>query len=345
MKIGIIGAGIAGLTAGRELARAGHEVTVVEKSHGFGGRLATEYTGEEKKVILDYGLSFLTAESPEFRGFIAELLNDGLVKVWGDHIWQHDGKQLLETGPNETSGVKYVAEGGMNRIAGYLARSVDIQAGVKAGGVTFIGANRGRKRAWMINLTNYNTVEVDAVIIAAPAPQAYSILLTTRDETDSLKLIREIDEIDYDPVYTLMAGYGELEAPRWDAVTCNDSAVRFVVNEKSKRELPETALVIHSTPDFARNHRDGDPVQAAAEMLKSAGEIAGSWAARPEWSRTCFWRFARAAGSIEKPYMQFASDNAPLAVIGDYFTGNRVDHAYTSGLKLAGDWIETYRSF
>src|SRR5690554_2165755 len=109
MKIGIIGAGIAGLAAGKELALAGHEVTVIEKSRKLGGRLATDYSGGEGEMILDYGLSWLTAQSSEFRGLLAELLEEKIVKVWGDKVWQYDESQLKQVGPHEDGQVKYVA--------------------------------------------------------------------------------------------------------------------------------------------------------------------------------------------------------------------------------------------
>jgi predicted NAD/FAD-dependent oxidoreductase len=41
LNIAIIGAGIAGITAARTLANAGHKVQVFEKSRGAGGRMST----------------------------------------------------------------------------------------------------------------------------------------------------------------------------------------------------------------------------------------------------------------------------------------------------------------
>lgn len=341
MKIGIIGAGIAGLAAGRELARAGHHVTVIEKTHKPGGRLAT--VSQENGLILDYGLSWVTARTDEFRALMAELLEENLVKVWGDAIWHYDEGGLTPTGPNQDEQIKYVAPEGMNRIAAHLSRWVDILPEVKAGGVTFFGPDRIRKKPWVINLTNFDTLQVDAVIVAAPAPQAHSIVMTTRDETEAFTIIREIDEIQYDPVWTLMAGYGDLELPEWDAIRCLDPVLETIVNENSKRDLPETALVIHSSAEFAREHRYSDPSKVASLMLERAAGVIGGWAGRPQWNKLHYWRFARTDRFIDRPYMEFAVDGAPLAVVGDYFGGNLVDHAYSSGVKLARDWIERYR--
>lgn len=45
MRVGIVGAGAAGLAAARELRGQGHAVVVFEKSRGFGGRIATRRVG------------------------------------------------------------------------------------------------------------------------------------------------------------------------------------------------------------------------------------------------------------------------------------------------------------
>lgn len=58
MKIAVIGAGVAGLTAGRILAGSGHEVVVFEKSRGYGGRLATRYAGADNSTKVDHGLPY-----------------------------------------------------------------------------------------------------------------------------------------------------------------------------------------------------------------------------------------------------------------------------------------------
>ncbi|MDO9191527.1 MAG: FAD-dependent oxidoreductase, partial [Undibacterium sp.] len=44
MQIAIVGAGISGLTAARQLQSQGHTVTVYEKSAGVSGRMSTRLT-------------------------------------------------------------------------------------------------------------------------------------------------------------------------------------------------------------------------------------------------------------------------------------------------------------
>ena len=64
MRVAIVGAGLAGLMAGRTLAEAGHEVVLLDKGRSPGGRLATRRIGE---ATLDHGAQFFTVRSEAVR--------------------------------------------------------------------------------------------------------------------------------------------------------------------------------------------------------------------------------------------------------------------------------------
>ena len=64
MKIGIIGAGLAGLKVGSELKKQGHDITVFEKSRGKGGRLANKRLDWG---VFDIGAQYFTARSEVFK--------------------------------------------------------------------------------------------------------------------------------------------------------------------------------------------------------------------------------------------------------------------------------------
>lgn len=342
MVIGIIGAGIAGLTAGRHLAKQGHEVTIIEKSRGYGGRMATRYAGKDLSTKMDHGLSYFTPHSSDFQQFTAELMEQGLVKRWGDNIGLYDGLNFYAKNPNNPNEASFTAVKGMNTIGKYLSRWVDIKTDTKAGGLTYIGSHRRKKRPWMINLTGANTFEADAVIIATPASQAYGILQTATDEINTLKIIREIDEVHYTPCYSLMAGYGDRELPEWDGIVCKDSELEFISNEASKSYDQECSIVAKATPGFTRFLTGKDEDIIKRTMLDKLATVIGGWAGAPQWSQTYYWRYSRASKVLNYPFMELEFDDAPLALIGDYFKGNTVDDAYCSGLNLAKKWAEKY---
>ena len=78
-RIAIIGAGLAGLTCGKALQQAGHDVVIFEKSRGIGGRLATR---RAEPFYFDHGVAAFTASDDDFQGFVNQLLAEGVVAVW-----------------------------------------------------------------------------------------------------------------------------------------------------------------------------------------------------------------------------------------------------------------------
>lgn len=97
--IAVIGAGMAGLTAGHLLARAGLAVTVFDKSRGVGGRLATRRSdvgpfnhgapAVQGDADFDAAMTDLETATQTDRGWSGEPGMSGLLKPWLTHVtWQ-----------------------------------------------------------------------------------------------------------------------------------------------------------------------------------------------------------------------------------------------------------------
>ncbi|MEX0593257.1 MAG: FAD-dependent oxidoreductase [Balneolaceae bacterium] len=338
MKIAIIGAGIAGLVAGRELTRAGHEVIVIEKGRKPGGRLSTVRLGDDGPLA-DNGVSWITANRPDFRPFASDLIDRDLLDVWGDHIDYYDGEQLLPERPPFLAGTLYAAPGGSASIAGELSRWVDVEEGERAIGLTFIGANRRKKRAWMVNLASSRTIEADAVVVATPAPEAYGILLTTQDEIDVFKMIREIDSIHYEASIALSVQTELSTLPDWEAVICQDSIIREITHEGSKRPGSNGTFTVLSSDPFAREHRTRPIEEVRQTLWDRVSVLTGLPRVEPIQSSMTYWPFHKPKSVLDVPYLEHEKVDAPLAIVGDYFEGNDTESSFCSGLALAKKWI------
>lgn len=95
MSVIIVGAGTAGITAGRELVRAGREVVILEAKDRIGGRVYTDYDFAEYPIEL--GAEFLHGEHIPTWQFVREL---GLTTV----LWkrQHDSLVRMGDGSQRT---------------------------------------------------------------------------------------------------------------------------------------------------------------------------------------------------------------------------------------------------
>ncbi|MDZ7773693.1 MAG: FAD-dependent oxidoreductase [Balneolaceae bacterium] len=345
MKIGIVGAGLSGLVAGRKLALAGHDVTVIEKNRELGGKLATTELGG---MTADYGYSHFEVSRSSFARFVDELREEGLARTWAQDFALHDGTQYHGVNPNVHASNWFAAPRGMNAIARYLARWVDVKSAEKVGGMTFIGSHRSRKRAWMLNLTDISVFECDAVILAAPAPEAYGVLQTAQDETPARRIIRHIDDIRYKPAYALLV-HAEAPPPTWRGITCDGEMLRWIGNEGSKRTSAEDGesnagalLMLHSSARFARTHVHADPEEVTRRMLDRASEITGLSLHEPRETRLHFWKYFQPLNPLKEYFMELEMEEAPLALVGDYFMGSSLEDAFLSGEKLAEYWISRY---
>ncbi|MEY4932043.1 MAG: hypothetical protein RLZZ403_363, partial [Pseudomonadota bacterium] len=65
--VAIVGAGLAGLACARVLFGAQYSVTVLEKSRGLGGRIATRRVG---RLAFDHGAQYLVVRDAGFRDYM-----------------------------------------------------------------------------------------------------------------------------------------------------------------------------------------------------------------------------------------------------------------------------------
>ncbi|NBU16056.1 MAG: FAD-dependent oxidoreductase [Actinobacteria bacterium] len=112
MRVIVVGAGLAGLMAARELTEASHDVSVLDKGRSPGGRLATRRMAGAR---LDHGAQFFTVRSDGFRAHVDRWLADGVVHEWCRGFGEQDGHP------------RYVGTGGMNALAKHLATGLDVR--------------------------------------------------------------------------------------------------------------------------------------------------------------------------------------------------------------------------
>lgn len=338
MVIGVIGASLSGLIAGKRLAEAGHDVTVIEKSRALGGRLATTtLDGME----LDYGISHLQARNPEFKEFISNLEEDGDLKSWTKGFGAFNGEELYDKDPNADELMKYAGTEGNQDIARKLSRWVDVMSEEKAGGLTYLGPGTTKKRPWMINLTDVSVFECDAVILATPAVEAYGIIQTVQNRTATRNIIRHIDDVRYGGAFSLACTFDE-ELPDWRGINVKKSPVSLITNESSKRGDDSTGVVIKSTPEFYRKHAQKEDSKIIEKLLNEASAVTGSWIERPMSTYLHRWKYFSVMNPMDEYFLELEMNEAPLVLIGDYLGGNTVEDAYLSGYNLSEYWVRKF---
>jgi predicted NAD/FAD-dependent oxidoreductase len=315
----VIGAGVAGLTAAREWVRRGYRVVVLEKSRGLGGRSATRRI-EGNRV--DHGAQYFTVRDDRLQRLIDGWRRAGQVDVWtrGFHRLGDDGGLR----PPNVGYPRYIFPDGMSTISKLLADGVEVRRRTRASRI--LPADEG----WRVETEEGAEVQAEQVLIATPAAQAWELI---RDLPLEPGIHEGFSDIAFEPCWAVMAGYPREVAPDWFGVLLDsDPVTAWVSHDSSKRrDPPQTVLVLHSTPEFARAHDRSAAGTVVRQMLETASAL-GDWIERPLWTDSQRWRYALAAAPHADPFLEAAEG---LFLCGDWCGGARLEAAYLSGLAVA----------
>lgn len=311
----VVGAGIAGLLAATQLQNAGWRTTVLDKSRGVGGRMATRrFDG----AIFDHGAQFFTVRDAEFARWVDAWQAAGVVELWTD-AFAKPGKQLERGGHRRYRGVP-----GMTGIAKHLAASLEVHLSEKVQSIT------NSDDQWRVVTEAGKQIAGDALILTPPVPQSLALLQALNIPT---AVHEALQNIRYDPCLAVMAIVEEPSAiPAPGALQIGGEPIHWIADNTQKGVSPDVrALTIHAGPVFSRDHFDDDPDRVAQMLFSAAAEWLPKGVISYQVHR---WRY-----SIPKhPYparMLLVKNPLPLLFAGDAFGGPRVEGAALSGLAAA----------
>jgi predicted NAD/FAD-dependent oxidoreductase len=307
MKVTVIGAGMSGLIAARDLAAANHDVVVLDKGRGVGGRMATRRIGN---ATIDHGAQFFTVRSNEFERDIIDWLRHDVVVEWCR------GFDAVPDGYP-----RYAGRGGMTALAKHLAQGLDVRTSSMAFAVRANGAE------WEVQLDDGSIITSDAVVATCPVPQSYSLLMTT-----DIRLPRDLLASDYERTLAVLV---ELDRPsqlRHHGVAPRDHSVfSMVVDNQLKGISQVPALTMHTNAAWSLARWD-DPheVTLAALIAQAAPFIGNAEVLNAQLKR---WRFATPTAIWPEPC--WIGGNGTIVVAGDAFAGPKIEGAYRSGRAAA----------
>lgn len=303
MQIGIIGAGMAGLSCGKRLSSHGHRVRLFDKGRGAGGRMSTRRIETELgKAHCDHGAQYFTAHDAGFADQVTAWEAAGLVgryEAAGDDAW--------------------VGTPGMNAPLKHLAASLDVRFGVRIDTIQ-------HDHSWHLIGPDLADGGFDAVILATPAEQA--ALLLARAAPDMAAPARSTAS---EPCWAVLAAFAErLALP--DVLRAR-GAIGWAARNPAKpaRTGPES-WVIHAVPDWSARHVEDDPEDVVRWLLAELVEQAGLQLPDPIAVHAHRWRYAR-SGALGRDCLW--DGERRIGVCGDWLLGPRVENAWLSGTRLA----------
>lgn len=309
----VVGAGLAGLTAARELRRRGLEVVVIDKGRSVGGRLATRRIGDAR---LDHGAQFFTVRSDDFADVVADAIADGVVYEW-----------CRGFGEVEDGHPRYAVTGGMNALAKWLAAGCTTRTACEVDRIE--GAN-GR---WTCSDTAGEKVATStALVMTAPIPQTLNLL-----ERGAVRVpdavggaLRSVDYFATLALLVTLDGPPAFGAP--GGLQFDDSAPFTFIADNHRKGVSEVpAVTFHANHDFSLAQYDADGDETLATLLDMASPWLGS--ASVVDAQLKKWRYAGPVNPLPEQTLVATSDDAVVAFAGDAFGGPKVEGAFRSGLE------------
>ena len=344
VDVAIVGAGIAGLVAARELAAAGCGVVVLEKSRGVGGRMATRRIGQ---AVCDHGAQFFTVRGRAFGGIVTEAHGAGSVRQWCDGFSRAtaNGSGMLPPGDGHP---RWRGASGMTDLPKHLAAALaagpaSLRCNTK---VASIGIRDGRAR---LALEDEAVIDATGVILTSPVPQSLDLMAAGGMMAPGAAAIdgdalRRLSAIDYDPCFALMlvlARPSRVPPPggiQFEAEGPANGPIAWLADNQQKGISPVPSMTIHATAAFSRQHFDAAPDEVAALLVAAAAPWLDGIPETAIVERSLHrWKFAQPTTILPEPIVA-ACTSPPIVCCGDAFGGPKVEGAASSGLAAAR-WV------
>jgi renalase len=314
----IIGAGLSGLIAARDLTRLGHAVVVLDKGRGVGGRLATRRIGDARA---DHGAQYLTATTPDFQALVDELLTANIIRQW----------------PAETPGhpPRYVGVDGMSGIAKYLAQGLDVRLETRATRLEPLPMGDCR-----VHTNDGQTYDADALMVTIPAPQALTLLFDSPLLVLPLAELSALQKIDYRPCLTVMATLNTAPTANQLSVLSRSVStfdatgepIAWIAENQQKSVSAQPVLTIQTGPVYSQTHFDDDLPGVGIDVMTQIAAIIPPDAVQSVQVHR--WRYSLATQRHPDALLR-TSAPFPLLFGGDGFGPGNLEGAFLSGKELA----------
>ena len=342
LHVAVVGAGMSGVACARTLVQAGHRVTLLEKSKGFGGRMSTRRTPFGG---FDHGAQYFTVRDPRFARALQTAQD--VVRPWSVstvRVLDELGHVLASAPP--PSEPHFVAAPGMSSLVGHwaapladgsLAAEVLLQTRV-----TLLERDALHPEQWQLRTEDAEGgVHVlggfDRVVLALPHPQTHDLLMASGH---SPELRHTLDAVRVAPCWTLMVAFPHAMqpglphlGPQWNAARSTHHRISWLARESSKpRRDAVERWTVQASPAWSAKHLEDDAERVKAKLLKGFSQITGI-RATPAYAEVHRWRFAQTQQPLGRSHLY---DPAPgIGLCGDWCLGHRVEDAFISGLELA----------
>jgi predicted NAD/FAD-dependent oxidoreductase len=279
--------------------------------------------------LADHGAQFFTVRTDTLRGYVEKWLADDVVYVWGTG-WS-DGSLKKTAGDGHP---RYVAHGGMNKLAKYIAQGLDIVLHRRITSIQL--ANN----TWTILDEDGEAYNGRALLLTPPMPQSLDLLDHSNVKLDAADL-SDLQKIQFGPCLCgIHAIDGELNLPEPGAVQNFEHDVYWVADNQAKGISKQVVVTSHASAKFSRQNWDTPEADVIAELESAVMPFLteGSQIVSTQLKK---WRYSVPLTTYPQEYL-LAQGLPNLAFAGDAFGGRgRIEGAFKSGIAAAEALIDS----
>ena len=298
----IVGAGIAGLAAGRMAQQAGQNVMLIDKGRRVGGRVSTR---RSDGFVFNHGAQFATSRSPDFGNILQAASTAGMAADW--HIG--DEKIVVVGTPI------------MRALPLFLAKNLPIQ--------------QNRRIARIIRKTDHiQCIDTDGVsltarkvICTAPAPQTATLV-----EDDFHDLAATASHAAYAPCLTVMLGLADDEALPKIPIKSPKHNIGWALSETARPAATQhrPALTIQADAAWSAAHKDDTTDSIIKRLIEKYQMSLGRQIGEVLHAHVHCWLYAKV--TTPSPVDSIICQKN-LAIAGDWLGGARIENAFLSGQR------------
>jgi renalase len=284
----VVGAGLAGLAAARDLTNAGRSVLVLEKSRGVGGRAATKRLDLNPAGVVqaDHGAQFFTARSERFQTLIAHLSELGIVREWTRGFPKLGANGLEQRSPGNP---RYVCPPGMSSLGKAIQGGLGNEASVNVEYSATVAAIKQTSHGWTAVLENGQERHGRTLVVNAPAPQAQKLLESHLNQVH----LEALSKVRSDPCWAVIAALETRPDPGWNGLEIDDPTLAWAALDHTKRDAESPpVLVLHATPAWSLEHLEQPPENVLESLLNAAQGLLGDWVGHRLGAVAHRWRYA-----------------------------------------------------
>ncbi len=315
----IIGGGISGLMCAKHIGSK-INIAILDKGRNFGGRMATRHF---EGAVFDHGAQFFTAKSLEFQNYVNYWYQEKIIDIW----FSEESNKKSKNHP------RWFAKNGMNELARYIAKNINIYRSTEVSNVEF------NDKYWNLKTLDGSEFSSDNIILTIPSPQIIKLLKNSNLSSINNLDIKQNLSVDYEKGIAILAVLDDesgIKKPGYLKEV--DENIAWIADNYLKGISPIPSLTIHSSANYAKKYFDHTSKDQAHLILNLMKKIIKSNIVNYQVHK---WGYTTPI--IKKVNDTTLFEKYNLYFAGDSFSGPRIESAALSGLSIAEKILKKYQ--